>query len=211
MEPLSDKARDLIFSFEGLDQPSDWPGGDSGITIGIGYDLGYVTADEFGSDWNDILSPADAQALSGVVGLKAAAAQDKAPLLKAIRIKESDAQRVFLERSVPVYQKQTADAFPGVDALPADAQGALVSLIYNRGPRMTDRDPNVQDRREMRAIRDAVATGNLQEIADQLRAMKRLWEGKNMGGLLKRRDAEADLVASCIAPPAENAGASPSA
>ena len=39
--------------------------------------------------------------------------------------------------------------------------------------------------------------GDLQEIANQLRAMKRLW-GANMGGLLRRRDAEADLVESAI-------------
>ena len=198
MTLLSDKAKNLIFSFEGLDQASDWPGGDSGITIGIGYDLGYVTADEFAKDWTDILAPADLQALNAAVGLKAGAAKEKASLFKTIRIKMSDAERVFLDRSVPTYAKQTATAFPGLEKLPDDAQGALISLVYNRGPRLTDRDPKVEDRREMRAIRDAVAKGDLQTIADQLRAMKRLWEGKNQGGLLKRRDAEADLVASCI-------------
>ena len=41
--------------------------------------------------------------------------------------------------------------------------------------------------------------GDLQEIANQIRAMKCLWEGKGLDGLLKRRDAEADLVESCIA------------
>jgi hypothetical protein len=75
MTLLSDKAKNLIFSFEGLDQASDWPGGDSGITIGIGYDLGYVTADEFAKDWQDILAAADLQALNGAVGLKAEAAK----------------------------------------------------------------------------------------------------------------------------------------
>jgi GH24 family phage-related lysozyme (muramidase) len=53
-------------------------------------------------------------------------------------------------------------------------------------------------RKEMRAVRDAVANQDLQEIADQIRAMKRLWEGKGLDGLLKRRDAEADLVESTI-------------
>ncbi|HEY6129471.1 MAG TPA: hypothetical protein VIW23_14955, partial [Candidatus Acidoferrum sp.] len=63
----------------------------------------------------------------------------------------------------------------------------------NRGPGMEgDR------RKEMRAVRDAVANQDLQEIADQIRAMKRLWEGKGLDGLLKRRDAEADLVESAI-------------
>ncbi len=38
---------DLIFHFEGLDQPAEWPGGASGITIGIGDDLQFRTADDF--------------------------------------------------------------------------------------------------------------------------------------------------------------------
>jgi GH24 family phage-related lysozyme (muramidase) len=201
MDPLSDKAKNLIFSFEGLDQPGDWPGGASGITIGIGYDLGYVTAADFDGDWKSALSDADHAALAAVVCLKGNDAKAKAPSLKAIRITLADAEQVFLERSVPTYQKQTEQAFPGVDDLPADARGALLSLIYNRGPRMTDstKNPQLEDRREMRAIRDAVANGDLQTIADQLRAMKRLWAGKGMAGLLKRRDAEADLVESSIA------------
>lgn len=193
MEPLSENAKRLIFEFEGLDQPYEWPGGDSGITIGIGYDLGYVKASEFQQDWGSVLAPSDAQALTSVVGLKGVSAQQKAATLKMIRIKEDDAERVFLERSVPVYQKQAQQAFPGIDALPADAQGALVSLVYNRGTSMQG-----DSRREMRAIRDAVPRGDLKEIANQLRSMKRLWVGKNMDGLLKRRDAEADLVESCI-------------
>ena len=62
---------------------------------------------------------------------------------------------------------------------------------------MIDNSPEDR-RREMRAIRNAVARGDLQEIADQLRAMKRLWIGKNLAGLIARREAEAKLVESCI-------------
>jgi GH24 family phage-related lysozyme (muramidase) len=62
---------------------------------------------------------------------------------------------------------------------------------------MVDDSPEDR-RREMRAIRDAVSKKDLQAIANQLRAMKRLWVGKNMDGLLKRRDAEADLVESAM-------------
>ena len=193
MEPLTEKARKLIFDCEGLDQPWDWPGGSSGITIGIGYDLGYESAADFEKDWQTRLSAADFTTLSQVIGLKGTAAQAKASSLKSIKIKDSDADEVFLERSVPKYQKLTQQAFPGVDALPADAQGALFSLVYNRGTSMEG-----DSRKEMRAIRDAVPNGDLQEIADQIRAMKRLWEGKGLDGLLKRRDAEADLVESCI-------------
>jgi len=198
LAPLSDKARDLIFKFEDLDQPSEWPGGESGITIGIGYDLGFATAEQFRGDWGDCLPAADCDTLCGVLGLTGQKAKARAMEFKAIRISRADAEKVFMQRSVPDAQRQTEKAFPGVDKLPPDAQGALVSLIYNRGPRMTDRDPKTQDRREMRAIRDAVPRGDLKEIATQLRSMKRLWENKGMGGLLKRRDAEADLVESCL-------------
>jgi GH24 family phage-related lysozyme (muramidase) len=193
MEPLTENARNLIFKYEGIDQPSDWPGGSSGITIGIGYDLGYESADDFTNDWQPRLSTGDFTTLTQVVGLKGTTAQAKASSLKTIKIKTSDAEQVFLERSVPKYQKQTQQAFPGVDDLPADAQGALFSLVYNRGTSMEG-----DSRKEMRAIRDAVPNKDLQEIANQLRAMKRLWEGKGLDGLLKRRDAEADLVESCI-------------
>jgi GH24 family phage-related lysozyme (muramidase) len=198
LAPLSDNARDLIFKFEDLDQPGEWPGGESGVTIGIGYDLGFATKDQFKGDWGDCLSEEECDTLCGVLGMTGQKAKTQAAALKSIKIQRADAERVFMQRSVPAAQKQTESAFPGVDKLPADAQGALVSLIYNRGPRMSDRDPQLQDRREMRAIRDAVAKGDLKEIANQLRSMKRLWEGKGMGGLLKRRDAEADLVESCL-------------
>ena len=194
MEPLTENAKNLIWQYEGIDQPCDWPGGDSGITIGLGYDLGYEAAGDFENDWKPCLSDGDFTTLSQVLGLKGADAKAKASGLKAVKIKNSDAERVFLERSVPKYQKLTQQAFPGVDDLPADAQGALFSLVYNRGTSM-----NGDSRAEMRAIRDLVPKGDLQGIADQIRAMKRLWEGKGLDGLLKRRDAEADLVESCIA------------
>jgi GH24 family phage-related lysozyme (muramidase) len=81
--------------------------------------------------------------------------------------------------------------------LPAEVQGALVSLVYNRGSSMIDK-PGDDRRKEMRAIRDAVAVGNLRKIADQLRSMKRLWQGQSLGGLIARREAEADLVEEAI-------------
>jgi GH24 family phage-related lysozyme (muramidase) len=193
MQPLTAKALDLIFDFEGLDQPGQWPGGDSGVTIGVGYDLGYVTQDEFFGDWKDCLDDADCQALAAVIGYKGADAKARSIGVSKIKITNDQARRVFLERSAPNYQAQTLAAFPGVDQLPADAQGALVSLVYNRGTSM-----NGDRRREMRAIRDAVPKGDLREIANQLRAMKRLWANSGQGGLVKRREAEAQLVESCI-------------
>jgi GH24 family phage-related lysozyme (muramidase) len=190
---FSQKAFDLILSFEGMGQPKQWPGGESGVTIGFGYDLGYVTAAKFQEDWGDQL-PADVMTkLKTAIGLKGVPAKNKAATLKDIKIDRAPSLVVFTERTVPQYEAQTRAAFPGFDELPTDAQGALVSLVFNRGASMKG------DRRtEMRAIRDAVPSGDLQEIADQLRKMKRLWVGQGLDGLLRRRDAEADMVEACI-------------
>ena len=50
---FSNKALKLIIDFEGINQPGKWPGAQSGITLGYGYDLGYVTVDDFESDWDE--------------------------------------------------------------------------------------------------------------------------------------------------------------
>lgn len=190
---VPDEALALILDAEGIDQPSKWPEGSSGITIGVGYDLGFVTEDQFEEDWSPFLSGDEIDRLKDVIGLSGEKASQRASEFRDIKIKRADAEQVFKERTLPLYSQKTEDAFPGVDQLPPAVQGALVSLVFNRGPGM-----NGDSRREMRAVRDAVANGDLQEIADQIRSMKRLWEGKGLDGLLKRRDAEADLVESAI-------------
>lgn len=195
---FSEKALQLILDSEGLNQPGKWPGGDSGVTIGIGYDLGHVTASEFEADWGGYLPAGQLQHLKKAIGLRGPMAKGMAGEFSYIRIGREDAEKVFEERTLPRYLALARGAFPGFDELHRDAQGALVSLVYNRGAAMHDDSPGDR-RREMRAVRDAVTKKDLEEIARQIRAMKRLWEGKGLGGLLKRREAEADLVDSCIA------------
>lgn len=190
---ITDKALALILEAEGLDQPGKWPGGGSGITLGIGYDLGFVTPEQFEEDWSPFLSSDEIERLKSAIGITGGSAQQRASQFKDITVTREQAEQVFKNRTLPLHSKRTEDAFPGVDKLPPNAQGALVSLVFNRGPSMTgDR------RKEMRAVRDAVAQGDLQEIANQIRAMKRIWAGQGLNGLLRRRDAEADLVESAI-------------
>jgi GH24 family phage-related lysozyme (muramidase) len=52
----------------------------------------------------------------------------------------------------------------------------------------------------MRAIRELVPSGDLPAIAREIRAMKRLWEGKGSIGesLAARRETEAALLESAI-------------
>jgi len=189
---VSEKARRLILSYEGLNQPSKWPGGASGITIGIGYDLGYENED-FKEDWSPYLTEEQVEKLSTAFGKRGESAHTIADQFSDITIKRADAEAVFDKRSLPKYEEMTRYAFPGFDDLPRDAQGALVSLVFNRGASMKG-----DGRIEMRAVKELVPKGDLKGIADQIRAMKRLWVGKGLDGLLARRDAEASLVESSI-------------
>jgi len=190
---LSPNALELVLRHEGLNQAARVPPADSGVTLGYGYDLAHHSAGELLDDWRPFLSDNQLLRLKAVVGLSGESARSAAKTLGDIVVSPQAARAVFLRSSVPKYMAMTVTAFPGFEVLPADAQGALFSLVYNRGPSM------VGDRRkEMRAIRDAVAKGDLKEITVQLRAMKRLWVGQGLPGLLKRRDDEAALVESCI-------------
>jgi hypothetical protein len=173
-----------------------WPGESSGVTIGIGYDLGYNTQAEFDADWGTLLPRADLARLRGCLGAKGTAASALLPRVRDISVPWSAAQTVFFARSVPRYYRQALDAFPGMERLHGDAQGALVSLVFNRGTRMTDSKKKPGDRREMRAIRDLVPQGDLRGIAAQIRSMKRLWNPRS--GLIRRREDEARLVESVI-------------
>jgi GH24 family phage-related lysozyme (muramidase) len=155
--------------------------------------LGYVTVEQFEQDWGEIFSADQVERLKTVVGLNGGAAKMRAPQFGDIKVTRAQAEEVFKKRTLPLHSARTAQAFPGVDQLPPDAQGALVSLVFNRGPGMDG-----ERRREMRAVRDAVANKDLREIARQIRMMKRIWEGQGLDGLLRRRDAEADLIESAI-------------
>ena len=190
---INEKTKNLIVRFEGKDQPGKWPGGGSGITIGIGYDLGFVTVDQFESDWGPYLPEEWLSRLKAAIGKTGIAAKNRAPQFADIKISPAHAEAVFFNCSLPLHGLRTEQALPGVSELPEDAQGALLSLVFNRGTSMIG-----ERRTEMRAIKDAVPRKALQEIADQLRSMKRLWVGKGLDGLLHRREAEALMVESCI-------------
>src|SRR5690349_17254159 len=98
---IPEAARRLILDAEGLNQPGKWPGAKSGITIGIGYDLGYVTVDHFESDWGEYLTANPRERLKAVVGLTGIRAKNRAPGLADIRVRRGDSEEVFTERVLP--------------------------------------------------------------------------------------------------------------
>jgi len=177
-----------------------YPGGDSGVTIGVGYDVGYNNVTQIDTDWRGKISDADLDLLKTACGVKGAAAAALIAGLKAVTVPFIAAREVFYNRTLPRYAADTRRVYPGVEKLPADAQGALLSLIFNRGAGLTgDR------RREMKALVALVAAKDLNGIAGQITAMKRLWDKNVLPGLHARRDDEAKLVKNArpIYPPEE--------
>ena len=201
---LNKKSLDLILEFEVgggenyynkfLKNPT-WPEGQSGVTIGVGYDLGYVNKSEFSEDWKDL--PKEIfDRLYKVVGIKGYNAKNLIRGLKDISIPWDLALKVFNNKTVSKFWNLTKETFPNFDNLPEDAKGGLVSLVFNRGNGLEgDR------RREMKLIRDGMAITTtfdqkaLTFIANQIRNMKRIWAGGSIEkGMNRRRDAEAKLI-----------------
>lgn len=172
-----------------------YPGGESGVTIGIGYDMGYNTAAQFADDWKGILSNSDYVRLVPHLGKKSSPAKDAVRILKDISVPWEAAETVFKSNTLPRFIKETVRAFPGAEKLHEDAFGALVSLVFNRGGSTSG-----ASRAEMLNIKNAIANGHddiYNYIAKQIIDMKRLWVGKGLDGLLTRRNDEAKLIKAC--------------
>ena len=168
-----------------------WPGGASGVTVGIGYDLGYCSAAQCRRDWGGRIADTDLAVLETACRLKGDAARravDRAAL-RRVSVDIDAAREVFYTASLAYHARKCLDAYPGVEDLPADAQTALLSLVFNRGTRKSG-----SRRREMKAIGPLVQARDLAGIAAQIVSMKRLWADTTLRGLLLRRDREAELV-----------------
>lgn len=107
-----------------------WPGGQSGVTIGIGYDLRF--AGNLQADWGGELDDGSLAMLDAWVGQPGS--DDAVAALAGIAVSWQSAWAVFTSRTLPRVLTQTRGAFPGMDKLPLLSAGALVSLVYNVGP-----------------------------------------------------------------------------
>lgn len=193
---ISERGRDLIVEYETggrayyekrLQHPT-YPGGASGVTVGIGYDCGYNTRAQILADWAK-LPAASRDALAGTAGVKGYAAKVRASAVRWVLVPWTTAQDVFVVRTMPRFGGLTASAFPGVTATHGHVQGAMLSIVFNRGASMSG-----SSRLEMRNIRGHVAAGRINSIPREIRGMKRLWQNKGLPGLIRRREAEAKLI-----------------
>lgn len=196
---ISPAAIELILESEGVDQPSRWPGGGSGITLGFGFDLGFYTAEELTDAWGKHLRADHLALLKTALGKTGEAARAMAFRFNGIKVTRAESLEVFHRVTLPTWEAKTAKAFPGSDSLPPDAFGGLVSLCFNRGTQIDASDR----RREMLAIRNLLSAWDgtakhlprlLADIAAQFRSMKRIWRNKGLDGLITRRENEARLI-----------------
>jgi len=168
----------------------DWPGGASGPTIGVGYDLGYVTIKEAIADWTGIVPDDVVTAICRGVGLRGEAAELFVRAhAKTVTVTFDQGLTQFKQREVPKWLARCRAALPGFDKLPPLCQGVMLSLTYNRGSGGYD-DPSPRDA-EMRAIKAEIASEKFDAIPIQILSMRRLWP--RGGDLWNRRTHEAAL------------------
>lgn len=192
---ISQRAIDLIKEFENdpedyLGRP-EWPGGESGVTIGFGWDLGHTPPLETEAAWQKL----DPQALSMLLacsGLKGAAAQNALPKVQHLNIPFSLAEQVFKDVTLPRWEARTLAIYPQAAQLGGDCLGALVSLVFNRGPSLSG-----PRRSEMLEIQRSLAAGTSYMVPSLILNMRRLWP--DVAGLRRRREAEAQLFAAGLA------------
>jgi len=178
----------------------DWPGGASGVTVGIGYDCGYATRKEIGDDWGPFIDPSMVRHLQSVAGVHGSAARGAARELHgSVYIPWATAIAVFDKIDVPKWVNLTRRALRNFDELPPDCRGALVSLSFNRGASYHAGGDRC---REMRAIAADMANRNFADIPRQFRLMKRLWPAG--GDLWRRREHEAVLFENALHPDPHN-------
>lgn len=197
-EQVAKKAADFLIKAENLPRHPYWPGGSSGVTFGVGWDAGQHSRAELHQVWA-ALGDETLSRLDMAVDLKGRKAQALIPTLRDIEIPRSVAIEVLVHSLQDYYCPFVAKLFPGLDQLPADVQVVFISIVFNRGEAM-GHDPNwstatqVDQRWEMREMREDVKDANMFGIYAHLGTMKRLWETKGPRGLLLRRRDEQALI-----------------
>lgn len=175
----------------------EWPGGGSGVTIGIGYDLGMSTQAQIRADWGAHVSAQMLTVMAACAGITGQSAKKLLPQVRnKIDIPWDAAIAVFEKVSIPQWYARVRKALPNFELLPPDCKGVLVSLSYNRGLSYN----SAGDRyREMRNIKQWMTTKQFDKIPAELDSMARLWVGTSVRGVATRRHVEARLFRQGLA------------
>jgi peptidoglycan hydrolase-like protein with peptidoglycan-binding domain len=175
-----------------------FPGVQSGITIGVGYDLRWNSEEDFRTLWGPVLEPAAVEELSLDIGRRGSRRRARELRDMGVEVPFAAAWQAFVAHTLPRFTDDTAGIYPSLTRLPDLCRSVLVSLVFNRGTSLRG-----ATRAEMRHIRDVLVRADddslhklqrkmiLLEVEDQILAMRRLWSPES--GLIRRRQTEANL------------------
>lgn len=176
----------------------NYPGAESGITIGVGYDLRFNTETDFREFWGKYLPASYLEELSKDIGVRGSKKRAEELKSMGIDVPFKSAWPVFNGLTLPRFYSETKSIYSSIDSLPDLCRSVLVSIVYNRGPSL-----NGSTRKEMKEIQQILNRADnsslgklgkiaiLEEVEDQILSMKRLWNPGS--GLIKRRQSEANL------------------
>jgi hypothetical protein len=168
-----------------------WPGGTSGITIGLGYDLGHQSPDQIEHDLQRIINDSDISKLKSFAGIIGIICKRYLPV--DIIITWNQAQQIFYSTSLKRYSGIAARIYDELETLHPYEQTAIIGLIYNRGGSLKDK-PGEDRRREMNLLIQAIKLDDDKQMSLLIRSMKRLWKNQGLNGLINRRELEAQYI-----------------
>ena len=166
-----------------------WPGGQSGITLDPGFDLGYQTEERLRSHYDHVLTEQELAACESVIGLRGDDARealhgdtDEGETLRGIEIPMDEQQALFTV-AVGWYWEEICDRFPVLrySCTPGPVQTALLSLSYNRGPGNDD----------LATLAGPLAGESWDEVGWQISQMQQ-WH--DLGNIRLRRRREGALI-----------------
>jgi len=195
---VTDQGMNLIVDFEvggksyykKVYQRPIWAKGASGVTVGIGYDLGYNTRCQIQNDWGDILPEKMVDALKSCAGIKGSAARIHQQRIKYIvNIPLDDAMKVFIKRTVPRFAQLAKGTFKTLEKADPYIQDMMLSQTFNRGA-----STKGNSRRHVLWQSRASAKGQYYALPIYCRDSKIIWANQPSirRGIWRRRDAEAD-------------------
>ena len=165
--------------------PSNGDDGKSGVTLGYGYDLGQQTKSTMYNELSTFYTPGQLKRLEIALGIKGIKAYELSHSLRDITITKENAKKlaVIVKQR---YAELVVSIYPEILKYHPHCQGALLSLVYNRGISLDG-----PSRREMKDIQNVLKVNNAYEIPSLLRSMKRLWTTTKNRGVAIRREDEA--------------------
>ena len=182
---------DFVHLLEGHQGKPYWPGGESGVTLDPGVDLGQLELQRVRGLFGTKLSHPQWLAVEGVLGLRGEAARDALAadlVLQGIRISHKDADEMLIFALRPYWQGISSrfSALTG-ETVPPVVQTVLLSLAYNRGHGNAGLEP----------LAEPLAQADWRGLAQRVGAMQ---QDHQLEGIRTRRRQEAALILDSLEP-----------